>query len=166
MDVNTMYAASSLGLQDEYDTQIIKDVWNNDVDMSNMNAGEATKACRAVYESQGVKAEEKCYNAALSCGSDANCNALAVKYAQALAGGYSKDFESFKKKSNILSQAGEIAGGILSGLLGGLGGKDRIDVEDDTYIPPPPTPIGLYIAVGVLAVVGIGLTIYFVRKKK
>ena len=38
MDVNTMLAAASVGRQDDYDTQIIKEVWADfptDGDMSN-----------------------------------------------------------------------------------------------------------------------------------
>ena len=166
MDVNTMYAAAALGLQDEYDTQIVKDVWNNS--MSNMNAGESTKNCFSVYEAQGSTAEGMCYQAGLSCGSDTDCNALAVKYAEALAGGYSKDFESFKKKSSFLVKAGEITGGILSGLLTSLGGdKDnQIDVGGGYYEPQKKSRTSLYIGIGVVAVIGIGVAIYFARKNK
>jgi hypothetical protein len=163
-----MYVASQLGLQDEYDTQIIKSVWNNDSDMSNMTAQKASDSCEIVYESQGSDAYNKCYNAALSCGSDTNCNALAVKYSQALAKGYSKDFESFKKKSSFMSNAGEISGGIISGLLASLGGgnEDRINVGGGYYEAPPKSKTGLYIGIGAVALIGIGAVIYFARKKK
>lgn len=158
-----MYVASTIGLQDDYDTQIIKDVWNNS--MSNMNDVESSSSCEAVYESQGSSAYNKCYQASLSCGSDSKCDILAKKYAQALVGGYSKDFESFKNKSNILSSAGEIAGSLLSGLLG----KNENDTQiggGGYYAPQSKSNKGLYIGIGVVALIGIGTATYFALKKK
>lgn len=173
MDVNTMYAAVDLGAQDEYDTQIVKDVWNND--NSNFQnfiekdfAGE-TNMCEATYEAQGGNSYAMCRSAALSCGTDVACNVIAEKYAKALEGGYSKDFEAFKKKTSILAAIGDIASNLLGGLLSKLGGgssEDDIDLSrDKKYKEEEKSKTGLYIGIGVVALAAIGAAIYFARKK-
>ena len=172
MDVNTLYAAIDLGAQEEYDTQIIKDVWNDEsTNFQNFTdkdfAGE-TNMCEAAYEASGADAYSKCRAAALACGADAKCNALAVKYAQALEKGYSKSFADFKKKSGTLAAIGDIASGLLGGLLGSLGKKDNnIEVGGGGVYPAPTkSRTGLYIGVGLVAAVGIGAAIYFATRKK
>jgi hypothetical protein len=170
MDVNTLYAAVDLGAQEEYDTQIVKEVWNNDTsNFTQSELGSETNICEATYESQGADAYNRCYNAALSCGSDSNCNALAVKYAQALNSGYSTSFEDFKKKTGTLSAVGEIATGLLGGLLGKLGGGSREgDIQlggGGYYEPQQKSNKGMYIGIGIVALIGIGAAVYFARKK-
>lgn len=170
MDSYYLHIVRTLGkaaTQDEYDTQIVKEVWTDDY--SNLNEGEATQACVNVYKARGVEAEQRCYNAYVGCGNNNKCNAIAAKYAEALERGYSKDFESFKKKSSVLAQTGEVIGGFLSGLLG-----DRRDNQNwnqgmqggNWNQPPPRRNTGLIVGVGLLAVVGIGAAIYFANKKK
>lgn len=167
MDVNTMYAASDLGLQDEYDTQIVKEVWSNS--MSNMDAESSSANCEKAYEAQGAEAYNKCYNASLSCGTDSACNAIAKKYGEALARGYSKDFESFKKRTGLLSQAGEIGKDILGGVLSGLGLSNSNNTSGRNsgayYDEPKRSNTGLYIGLGIVALAGISAAIYFARKK-
>jgi hypothetical protein len=171
MDINTMYAASQLGKQDEYDTQIVKDVWNNDFySFTEKDFAGETNMCEAVYESQGSAAFNMCRSAALSCGEDSNCNTLATKYSQALVGGYSKDFASFKKKTSNLGAIGDIASGLLGGWISNLGGGGKEgDIQlggSDYYEPQKKNKLGTYILVGVVAVIGIGAAIYFLNKKK
>ena len=139
MDINTMIAASMIGKQEEYDTQIVKDVWNNEMlGFTEEDFKGESNMCEAAYEAQGSEAFNKCRAAALACGSDESCNKLAVKYAAALVKGYSKDFESFKKKTSTLSAIGDIATGILSGIFGGKqgGGQGNIQVGGGAYYPP------------------------------
>ena len=173
MDVNTMYAAVDIGAQDEYDTQIVKDVWNNDTsNFQNFTekdfAGE-TNMCEATYEAQGGNSYAMCRSAALSCGTDVACNVIAEKYAKALEGGYSKDFEAFKKKTSMLASIGDIATNLLGGLISKLGGgSSDQDVEvggGRVVIEQEKSKTGLYIGIGVVAVAAIGTAIYFARKK-
>lgn len=166
MDINTMYAASQLGKQDEYDTQIVKDVWNQDFS----NASTDSDMCEAAYEAQGAEAFNKCNAAIASCGSDSTCRELAKKYSQALQGGYSKSFEDFKKKTGTLAAVGDIASGLLGGLLSNLGGGSRegdIQVGGGAYYEPQQkSNMGLKIGIGILALAGIGTAIYFATRKK
>ena len=171
MDVNTMYAAADLGLQDEYDTQIVKNVWNDSSSFANFTAKDfegETNMCEGVYEKQGAEGYSKCYNAAISSNTPEH-NALALKYAKALEKGYSKDFESFKKKTGTLSSIGDIATGLLGGLLDNFasGNKDgNIQVGGYEYAPQPKSRTGLYVGIGLVAVLGIGTAIYFATRKK
>ena len=169
MDTYTLYAARTIGMkskQDEYDTQIVKEVWQNK--FSNLTEEQSAKACQFVYDSQGSSAYEKCNQAYLSCGTDGGCVSVAQKYAEALAKGYSKDFEAFKKKTNFLTSTGELIGGVLSGFVGSQTGRNN-QVNFGTggfYQPPRRTPAGTYIGIALLAIVGIGAGIYFYRKSK
>lgn len=162
MDINTFYAASNLGVRDEYNTQIVKDVWSKS--MSNMTEIEASDSCEAVYEAQGSDAFTRCRNAALSCNNDDACKTLSSKFNAALIKGYSGDFESFKKKSNVLANLGEISGGIIKGLLNG-GSSYNNSNTDNGYYDKPKNNTALYIGIGAVALIGIGVAIYFARKK-
>lgn len=169
MDINTMYAAVDLGIQDEYDTQIIKNVWNTDnssfANFTEKDFAGETNMCEGVYEAQGADAYAKCRSAAMSADTPQH-NALAVKYAKALEGGYSKDFESFKKKSATLSAIGEIGAGLLGGLLDRFSsGNSGTGGYEDSPLPPK-SRTGLYIGIGLVAVLGIGTAIYFATRKK
>ena len=175
MDINTMYAAANVGLQDDYETQIIKEVWQKaSSDMSNFTKADFEKednVCEKVYEAQGSTAYGMCYNAAISSNTAAH-NALIERYAEAQVKGYQKDFESFKKKSSTLGALGNLAEGILGGLLG----DKRRDASSNnssvtvggggTYDPPKESKLGLYIGLGAVALVGIGTAIYFFTRKK
>ena len=163
-----MIAASMVGRQDAYDTQIVKEVWNN-AEMLEFTAKDfegETNMCEATYEAQGAEAFNKCRAAALSCGEDKTCDGIAVRYAAALEKGYSKSFEDFKKKTNTLAAIGDIATGILGGLFNKGGSQSNIQVGGGAYYPPQEkSKKGLYLALGAVAVVGIGVAIYFARKK-
>jgi hypothetical protein len=172
MDSYYLHTVRTLGMaakQDEYDTQIVKEVWADDY--SNLSEQQSADACEFVYESQGSGAYNKCYQAYLNCGSDASCVTMAQKYAQALAKGYSKDFESFKRKSNILGQTGEVVGGLLTGLFGDRR-RDNQNWNQNwqgggTWNQPPRRQnTGLFVGLGLVALVGIGAAVYFARKKK
>jgi len=164
MDNNTYYAAAMLGRQQEYDDQIIKKVWSNDY--QNMTEQEASDSCEDVYEKQGSTAFNKCRSALISCGNDATCTAISKKYSEALSGGYSGTFEDFKKRSGTLSSLGQIGTTFLTGLLANLAAKNQgnTQVAPDGNTPPPPPPpsnTGLYIGLGLVAVLGIGAAVYF-----
>jgi hypothetical protein len=175
MDINTMYAAANVGLQDDYETQIIKEVWQKaSSDMSNFTKADFEKEdniCEKVYEAQGSTAYGMCYNAAISANTAAH-NALIGRYAEAQVKGYQKDFESFKKKSSTLGALGNLAEGILGGLLGdkrrdGTSNDSSVSVGGGgTYQPPEKSKLGLYIGLGAVALVGIGTAIYFFTRKK
>jgi len=166
MDSTYYMTIAALGAQEEYDTQIVKQVWNED--NSNFTETEAGNNCEAAYEKQGASVYNKCRAAGISCGKDAACNAMATKYAAALTSGYSKDFETFKKKTNGLAAVGEIGGAFLSGILdriGGRGGSVASPSDSQDYIPTKKSNTGLYIGIGLVAVVGIGVAIYYGTKK-
>lgn len=167
--MNRIIERSTIQDQDARDTLIVKKVWNEDSEMLNMNEGEATQNCFQVFKKQGSAAEQRCYDAAVKCGNDKGCNAMAVKYAKALEGGYSKDFESFKNKSGALAAAGDIAVNIIGGLFSkiGKGGRDDISLGGGDYYPEQEkTNKGLIIGVSIAAVLGIGITIYFATRNK
>tara|TARA_R110000822_G_scaffold46670_3_gene124204 strand:- start:14638 stop:15141 length:504 start_codon:yes stop_codon:yes gene_type:complete len=163
MDLNTMFAASSVGRQDDYDTQIIKEVWANfptDEDMSNFTKADfegETSICEKAYESQGSVAYNKCYEAAISANTPEH-NALVTKYAEAQAGGYSKDFSAFKTKTNVLG----LAKGLLDSLFAPADKKHSNSFRTgETYPKEEESKTGLYIGIGAVVLVGIGTAIYF-----
>jgi hypothetical protein len=162
MDSNTLYVASIVGSQEDYNDSIVRDVWSED--HSNMTATQAENACEAVYEAQGADAFNKCRAAGIACGGDKSCNAIHAKYARALAKGYKGSYEDFKRRSETLSSLGQLGLNLVSGLFGS---KDQSSsggtYRDDT--PPPPPKTGLYIVLGLLAAAGIGTAIYFATKK-
>ncbi len=178
MDVNSMLTQAALTAQEDYETQIVKEVWADfptDGDMSNFTAKDFDKdpnMCDGVYEAQGSSAYNMCYTAAISANTPEH-NALALRYAQAQEKGYKKDFESFKKKTGTLSAIGDLASGILTSLLGGGssnqqgGGNQNSNIRTDEFYPEPDKPkTGLFIGIGIVAVIGIGAAIYFFNKKK
>jgi len=176
MDLNTMLAASSVGRQDGYDTQIIKEVWANfptDGDMSSFTAADfegETNICEKAYESQGSEAYNNCYAAAISSNTPEH-NALVRKYAEAQAKGYSKDFASFKNKTGNLSALGDLATGILTSLFGNKGGKGSeggTRLTDEKFLNPDlgKSKTGLYIGIGAVVLAGIGTAIYFATRNK
>ena len=162
MDLNTMFAASSVGRQDDYDTQIIKEVWANfptDEDMSNFTVADfegETSICEKAYESQGSGAYTKCYEAAISANTPEH-NALVTKYAEAQAGGYSKDFSAFKTKTNVLG----LAKGLLDSLFAPADKKPNSFRTGETFKKEEESKTGLYIGIGAVVLVGIGTAIYF-----
>jgi hypothetical protein len=169
MDATSYMSVASYGIQQDYDDQIIREVWTEKY--SNLSETEASASCEEVYEKQGASAYNRCYLAGVSCKDNAACNEVAKRYAKALAKGYSKDFEAFKKRSQTLSQIGSTAGELLGGLLSGLGIKDTPDASADVYsgdysYEEPKKKTGLYVGLGLVAAVGIGFAIYFATKKK
>lgn len=172
MDSNTMYAASMVGGQDDYNDYIVKQVWEDtSSNFSNMTIDSAQVLCNPVADKQGSSAYGRCMDAANGCREDETCNTAAKKYAKALAKGYKGSFADFKKRSSNLAAAGAIASDLLGGILSQLGGGQDAgagtDGRDDYNTPPPPPKkkIGLYIALGAVALIGIGTAIYFARKK-
>ena len=174
MDLNTMFAASSVGRQDAYDKQIIKEVWANfttDGGMSNFTKADfeaETNICEKAYEAQGSEAYSNCYNAAISANTPEH-NALVSKYAEAQAKGYSKDFNSFKKKTGTLSALGDIASGILGSLLGGGKSKSSTDTTTErVYVPDDDEGLstGAKIGIGVGALAVVGVVVFLIIRKK
>ena len=178
MDVNTMLAAASVGRQDDYDTQIIKEVWADfptDGDMSNFTKKDfegETNVCEKAYEAQGSEAYSRCYQAALAANTPEH-NALVERYAAAQAKGYSKDFAAFKKKTGTLSAIGDLATGILGSLFGKStssstrstsGGGE--DYNKEKYPEPEKPKTLLYVGIGAVVIIGIGTAIYFYNRKK
>lgn len=177
MDINSMMTQAALSAQEDYETQIVKEVWGDfptNGDMSNFTAKDFDvdpNMCDGVYEAQGSDAYNKCYTAAISANTPEH-NALVVKYIAAQEKGYTKDFESFKKKTGTLSAIGDLASGILTSFFGN---KTNPNTNTNTsggtrtggYYPEPEKPkTALYIGIGVVAVVGIGAAIYFFNRKK
>ena len=177
MDINSMMTQAALSAQEDYETQIVKEVWGDfpsNGDMSNFTAKDFDvdpNMCDGVYESQGSDAYNKCYTAAISANTPEH-NALVVKYIAAQEKGYTKDFESFKKKTGTLSAIGDLASGILTSFFGN---KTNPNTNTNTsggtrtggyYPEPEPSKTGLYIGIGVVAVIGIGAAIYFFNRKK
>jgi hypothetical protein len=176
MDVNSMMTQAALTAQEEYENQIVKEVWADfptNGDMSNFTAKDFDKdpnMCDGVYELQGSDAYNLCYTAAISANTPEH-NALVTRYIQAQEKGYKKDFESFKKKTGTLSAIGDLAGGILTSIFGNktnstnTSGNTRTDYTRDEVTDEKPKT-GLYIAIGAVAIVGIGAAIYFFNRKK
>jgi hypothetical protein len=171
-----MYAAANVGLQDDYETQIVREVWQSS-DMSNFTKADFEKdpnMCDRVYEAQGSDGYNKCYNAAIASNTSDH-NALVEKYIEAQVKGYTNDFESFKKKTKREGALGTL-GNLAEGILGGLLGDNRKNQEgggsvtvggNSTYTPPQEkSKIGLYIGLGAVALIGIGTAIYFISRKK
>ena len=177
MDVNTMYAAANVGLQDDYETQIVREVWQSS-NMSNFTKADFEKdpnMCDRVYEAQGSDGYNKCYNAAIASNTSDH-NALVEKYIEAQVKGYTKDFESFKKKTKREGALGTL-GNLTESILGSLLGDNRKNQEsgDDITIggrkykvpeEDEKSKIGLYIGLGAVALIGIGTAIYFISRKK
>lgn len=161
MDSNTLYAASLVGSQQDYDDAIIRDVWAED--HSNMTSTQAENACERAYESQGADAYNKCRAAGISCGNDKACDAIHAKYAAALARGYSGSFEDFKRRSDTLNSLGQLGISLVSGLFGGR--DQQAQGGGAPYVAPPQkSRTGLYVVLGLVAVAGIGTAIYFANK--
>ena len=171
MNSNTLYAAAMVGRQADYDDQIIKEAWEED-GYNNMAELKAQDACEAAYEAHGADVYGKCRAAGISCGSDAGCDAVFLKYAKALKKGYKGSFADFKKRSKNLAAIGTIGLDFIGGLLGKIGsGRDGGEGGGDYgayggYAPPQKSRTGLYIGLGLVAVVGVGVAIYFANKKK
>jgi len=162
MDVNTLFAASSIGRQDDIDSKIVKQVWGES--HSNMTAVEVSDTCEHLEED--FTAIKKCTKAAMSCVRDSDCDEMAKRYAKALGKGYSKDFEDFKRRSASLAQAGDLGKEILSWFAKGnyrKGDNQNYDVYPQNA---KKSNTGLYIGLGVVAVAAIGVTIYFATRKK
>lgn len=170
MNPNTAYMSlASISSQDAYDDQIIKEVWSKD--FSNFSAQQAQNNCEAVYERMGANAYNRCYQAGVSCKNDATCNELAKKYSAAILKGYSKDFESFKKRSGTISTIGEVGGNILGNLLNKLQGKEaeggeEYDAGADYATPQPKSKTGLIIGITLGGLAVIGGIIYLATRKK
>jgi len=159
MDVNTLYAASSIGSQDDLDTKIIKEVWAEGY--SAMNAFDSEVNCSGL----DGKTYSDCYEASRNCGADKACNEMATKYAKALQGGYRKDFEAFKAKTESLGKLGELGKDIFNWLARGRGQETVVAPQFQPQSEVKPKT-GLYIGLGILAVAAIGTAIYFATKKK
>lgn len=109
---------------------------------SNMTEEEASDSCESVYEKLGVEAFNKCRSEALQ--------------------GKKGSFGDWMKTAQ---DAGWIDKGL--GLLGGALGGNKVNNNYGNYPPPPQKKnnTALYV-VGGLAVIGIGVAIYFATKKK
>jgi len=178
MDVNSMMTQAALTAQEDYETQIVKEVWADfptNGDMSNFTAKDFDKdpnMCDKVYELQGSSAYNMCYTAAIASNTPEH-NALVTRYIAAQEKGYKKDFESFKKKTGTLSAIGDLASGVLTSLFGNKsnqaqqGGFNQGGIRTGDVYPEPDKPrTALYIGIGVVALIGIGTAIYFYNKKK
>ena len=176
MDSNTLYAAAMVGRQDAYNDAIVIDVWKEE-GFGNMIESKAQDACEPAYEKHGASVYAKCRQAGISCGSDASCDAVFLKYAKALAKDYKGSFEDFKKRSANLAGLGQLSADLVGKLLtsisgGGSGDVQGVDSDFCAMYPTDPScglaprRTGLYIALGLTALVGIGVAVYFANKNK
>jgi hypothetical protein len=164
-----MYAASMVGRQEDYNDAIIRDVWAEE-EYEGMNLTKATDICQSLKNTHGAEAWNKCKDAAVGCKNDSACDTVAEKYAKALSRGYKGSFSDFKRRSENLAAAGMIGMDLVSSLLSRIGsGRDNTGGGDYgggyDYDPTPKPRTGLYIALGLVAVAGIGAAIYFAKKK-
>ena len=175
MDSNTLYAASMIGRQVSSEDQMIIDAWKEEddegfsgLDMTALSAANAL--CSPVKTAQGEATYNKCSQAVMSCGQDAECTEAVGKYAKALKRGYKGSFGDFKKRSASLASIGEIGMNLIGGWLSNIGKEKRGEnVGSDDYFDDDDKPkkrTGLYIGLGVAAIAAIGGAIYFVRKNK
>jgi hypothetical protein len=165
MDNNTLYAASIVGRQQDYDDYIIKQAWMED-EYDNMIEAKANDACEVVYEKHGAEAYARCRAGGISCGSDTDCDAVFLKYVKSLTNGYKGTFADFKKRSGNLAAAGQLGASLVGKLLSSLGGGGSADSTGYTGedFTPPKNRTGLYIGLGVAAAAAIGVAVYFARK--
>ena len=179
MDINSMMTQAALSAQEDYETQIVKEVWADfptNGDMSNFTAKDFDvdpNMCDSVYESYGSDAYNKCYTAAISANTPEH-NALVVRYIAAQEKGSKQTFEQFKRKTGAMAAIGDLASGILTSFFGN---KTNPNTNTNTntsggiktggfYPEPEKSKTGLYIGIGVVAVIGIGAAIYFFNRKK
>jgi|DEB0MinimDraft_10_1074344.scaffolds.fasta_scaffold02741_16 hypothetical protein len=166
MDSNTLYNSAMIGEVALANDEIIKSVWKED-SFENMTAMQAEDLCGSL----GDSVYGKCMNAANQCGADGACDAVAKKYAKALGKGYQGSFEDFKKRSKSMGDMGQIALGFLGNFLGKIGSggsNEQESYSDDSYSggsDEGSSKTGLFVAVGALALIGIGVGIYFATKK-
>lgn len=150
---------------------IMRKVWENK-GFSNAvtSQSDIDRICEPVYEKFGAMGEggyNACQSATYLCmNSPTQCNEAIIweNYSQALADGYSADYQTFKKRSKTA--------GFLSGLLQigqGLFGNQQQPATQPTGGSVQPMRSGnntaLWIGGGLL-VVGLGVGIYFLTRKK
>jgi hypothetical protein len=171
MDNTLLYQAMSVGKEITEQDDILREVWQEEEEnFSGLAAVEAQNICEDAYEKQGADVYNQCYAAATSCGNDSTCDTIAKKYAKALGKGWQGTFEQFKTRSSnvdVLTNFGLNALGTwLSG--GSQGGQQPSGGSTVVYAgggDSGKSNTGMYVGLGVLALVGIGAAIYFGGKK-
>ena len=83
--------------------EIVLNAWKSKSYSNMLDSGVST-ACAGVKSSKGSLGNNRCRNAYSSCGSDSDCDLVALKYAKALEGGFDGSFSDFKESSTNLAE--------------------------------------------------------------
>ena len=126
------------------------------------------RVCDPIYDKFGTTGEGgyyACQSALQLCiDSPTQCNEanLWETYSQALTQGYSADFQTFKRRSSLagyLTAAGQIIQGFFHN-------KEQAPAPGSTLPEPMKKDNTLAFVIGGVALVGLGVGIYFLTRKK
>ena len=151
---------------------IMHRVWRGKAGFSNAvtSQSDIERVCEPVYEKFGAEGEggyNACYSATNLCvGSPTLCSESQIweKYSQALSEGYTADFQSFKRRSQISGYL-TAAGQILQGIFGNQQQAPTSNPNSGGVVPMKKDNTMAYV-IGGIAVVGLGIGIYFLTRKK
>lgn len=145
---------------------IMHKVWKNSFSNAVTGRPDIERICEPVYEKFGAEGEggyNACYTAVELCvNNPAQCDEALTweKYSQALVGGYSADFQTFKKRSRIagyLTNVGQIVQGFF---------QNQSQAPTQSTQPQPTRSMNTPLIIGgVVLLVGVGVGIYFLTKK-
>tara|TARA_B100000963_G_scaffold8974_2_gene7071 strand:- start:6385 stop:6855 length:471 start_codon:yes stop_codon:yes gene_type:complete len=149
---------------------IMHAVWRGKAGFSNAvtSQSDIERICEPVYEKFGAEGEggyNACYSATNLCvGSPTLCSEAQIweKYSQALSEGYSADFQSFKRRSQLagyLTAAGQILQGLFTN-------KEQAPPPGTGSVQPMKSDNTMIWVIGGVAVLGLGVGIYFLTRNK
>jgi len=146
---------------------IMHKVWQSSYSNAVTGRPDIERICEPVYERFGAEGDggyNSCYSAVELCvNSPSQCNEALVweKYSEAISQGYTADFQSFKKRSQIagyITNLGQLIQGFVQN-------KNQAPTQSTNVMPEQKSISTPLIIGGVVLLVGLGAGIYFLTKK-
>lgn len=147
---------------------IMHKVWQSSYSNAVTGRPDIERICEPVYEKfgsfqSGADMYNICYASVEKCvNNPAECNEALVweKYSEAITKGYTADFETFKKRSQLagyITNVGQLIQGFFQN-------QNQAPTQPTTVTPEKSNNTPLIIG-GVVLLVGLGTGIYFLTKK-
>lgn len=155
------YVAAKIGEKSFAQSNILKDVWEND-GWAMFTDNEIGDKCLEVP----LSANKMCLDAGSSCKGDKKCEEIYLRYIDALKKGYTKNFEAFKKESKAMGYV-TTAMTIAAGFFGSRDASPEMKDTDTSKSKDDEKrkKIGLAVGIGIALVTATIITVLVIRSK-
>ena len=146
---------------------IMHKVWQSSYSNAVTGRPDIERICEPVYEKFGAVGDggyNACYSAVELCvNNPAQCNEALVweKYSEAINQGYTADYQTFKKRSQIagyITNVGQLIQGFFQN-------QNQAPTQETNVVPESKSNNTPLIIGGVVLLIGLGAGIYFLTKK-